>query len=455
MEKILYRSTNGKAPIVSFKEALLNGQAPDYGLYVPTFIPKIRIDEIKCLKQKPYFEVAFHILYKFLKGEIGEKELFEMCKNVYDFDVPIIEIEKGKLYILRLDKGPTCSFKDFAAKMMASLMEYFAKEENKKLTVLVATSGDTGGAVANSFYKKENIKVVVLFPVEEVSERQRKQMTTLGENILPIGIKGKFDDCQNFVKRAFNDISLSSLNLTSANSINIGRLLPQIVYYFYAYLKFEKEIVFSVPSGNFGNLMGGVIGKKMGLPVKKFIVAVNENNEFPEFLRTGEYMPVIPSKKCSSNAMNVGHPSNFARLIDIYGGWIMDERDKDGKVIKYGVMKRKPDMEKMRNDFISFSISNEEVDETIKNYYQKYKIVIEPHTAVGIKSYEKSQISDLVIVLQTADPAKFPEKIKQLLNIEPKIPEALAKILTKKEDSFDVLENNYDVFKKYLLDKIK
>jgi len=454
MEIIFYRSTNRKAPIVGFKEALLRGQPPDYGLYVPTYIPKVKIEEIKEFKNKDYFEIAFFILYKFLKGIIGEKELLKMCQQAYNFDVPVVEIEKEKLYLLRLDKGPTCSFKDFAARMMAFLMEYFAKQENKKLTVLVATSGDTGGAVANAFYKKENIQVVILFPIEEVSERQRKQMTTLGNNVLSIGIKGKFDNCQDFVKRAFNDISLSFLNLTSANSINIGRLLPQIVYYFYAWLNFDKEMFFSVPCGNFGNLMGGVIGKKMGLPVKKFIVAVNENNEFPEFLKTGKYSPVIPSKKCSSNAMNVGHPSNLARLIDFYGGWIMDERDKEGKVIKYGVMKKKPNIKKLRSDFISFSISDKEVDETIKKYYKKYKIIIEPHTAVGIKGYEKSNINDLVVVLQTADPAKFPEKIKELLNVEPEIPQSLKRIIEKNE-KFDIIENNYDSFKKYLVDKIK
>jgi len=238
MGKILYRSTNRKVPLVDFKKALLTGQPPDYGLYVPTYIPEIKIEEIKNLKRKPYFEVAFSILYKFLKNEIDRKKLYEICKQVYNFQVPLVEIEKEKLYILRLDKGPTCSFKDFAARMMAKLMEFFADKENKKLTVLVATSGDTGGAVANAFYRKENIKVVVLFPFEEVSERQRKQMTTLGDNIIAIGIKGKFDDCQNFVKIAFNDPSLSSLNLTSANSINIGRLLPQIVYYFYGWLNY-------------------------------------------------------------------------------------------------------------------------------------------------------------------------------------------------------------------------
>lgn len=452
MKKIFYRSTNREAPLVSFRQALLTGQPPDYGLYVPTLIPKITEEEIKSLEGKEYSWIAFYVLYKFLEGEIERERFYKICTEVYNFEVPVVEVEKERLYILRLDKGPTCSFKDFAARMMARLMELFAKEENRKLTVLVATSGDTGGAVANAFYKKENIKIVVLFPLEEVSERQRKQMTTLGENVIPIGVKGKFDDCQAFVKRAFNDPALSSLNLTSANSINIGRLLPQIVYYFYGWLNFKEEVVFSVPSGNFGNLMGGVIGKKMGLAVKKFIVAVNENNEFPEFLKTGIYRPVIPSRKCSSNAMNVGHPSNLARLIDLYGGWIMDERDKDGKILKYGVLKEKPDMEKLRNDFVSFSISDKEVDETIKKYYEKYNLILEPHTAVGIKSYEKSGITDLTIVLQTADPAKFPEKINQILNIEPEIPYSLKDII-EKDEKFDVIENKYDDFKNYILQK--
>jgi threonine synthase len=348
---------------------------------------------------------------------------------------------------MRLDQGPTASFKDFAARLMARLMHYFAKKENKDLTVLVATSGDTGGAVAAAFHNLENVNVVVLFPEKEVTGRQRKQMTTLGKNVRAVAVKGKFDDCQALVKRAFNDPDLSRLNLTSANSINFSRLMPQIVYYIYAYSRLAKDkIIFSVPSGNFGNLMGGIIAKEMGLPVEKFIVAVNENDEFPNFLKSGNYKPVVPSKECSSNAMNVGHPSNLARLIGLYGGWLTDERDEDGKVIKKGVLKEKPDMEKMKKDFISFSIKDKEVDETIKDTCNKYNIMLEPHGAVAIAAVNKANLNGLVVSLETADPAKFPEKIRELLKVDPKVPKSLSG-LDNKEESFDIIENNYNNFK--------
>ncbi|MCM8804772.1 MAG: threonine synthase [Candidatus Omnitrophica bacterium] len=447
--EILYRSTNRKSNLVTFKQAVLKGQAPDYGLYIPTYIPSFEKKQIDSFKDKEYYEIAFSVLYKFLKDEISDEIIYEIVKKAYNFEVPVKKIDSN-LYILFLDKGPSCSFKDFAARFMAGIMEYFANEDNIFLNVLVATSGDTGGAIANAFLEKKNIRVFILFPKEEITDIQRKQMTTLGKNIIPIGVNGTFDDCQGFVKRAFNDKDLKFLNLTSANSINISRLLPQSVYYFYAYSKIENgKVSFSVPSGNFGNLMGGVIAKRMGLPIEKFIVAVNENDEFPKFLETEIYKPLIPSKKCSSNAMNVGHPSNLARLIDLYGGWMYDERNHSGKVIKYGVIKIKPDMEKLKNDFISFSITDKEVEETIKRYYNEYKIIIEPHGAVGIKAYEKAKISGLTISLETAHPGKFPEVIKEILGFEPEIPESLKKLIKMKENYF-VIEKDYNEFKEFL-----
>ncbi|MFN4227306.1 MAG: threonine synthase [Candidatus Ratteibacteria bacterium] len=449
MGRILYRSTNRKSELVTFKEAVLKGQPSDYGLFMPLEIPTIKKNEIDSFKNKQYYEIAFSVLSKFLEDDIELENLFEIIKNAYNFEVPLSNIDKN-LYILYLDRGPTFSFKDFAARFMAGVMEYYAKQENINLTVLVATSGDTGGAIANAFYGKENIKVVILFPKDEITEIQRKQMTTLGKNIISIALKGKFDDCQNLVKIAFNDSDLK--NLTSANSINISRLLPQSIYYFYAFsrLNYEK-ICFSVPSGNFGNLMGGVIAKKMGLPVGKFIVAVNENDEFPNFLKTGQYKPVIPSKKCSSNAMNVGHPSNLARLIDLYGGWLYDERDKDGKIIKYGILKEKPDMERLKNDFISFSITDKETNETIKKYYKKYRIILDPHGAVGICAYEKASLNCPVISIETAHPGKFPETIKKILGFEPEIPEDLKNLILKQEN-YNILENSYEKLKDFLME---
>lgn len=447
MQKIIFRSTNKNAPLVSFKEALLAGQASDYGLYMPMAIPMLSKEELDSFRNKPYHAIAFDVANKFLHDAIDEDELRKLTKDAYDFDVPLEKV-CNDLYIMRLDRGPTASFKDFAARLMARLMHYFASIENKKLTVLVATSGDTGGAVADAFYRLENINVIVLFPEKEVTERQRRQMTALGKNVTAIAIDGKFDDCQAIVKRAFNDADLKGLNLTSANSINFGRLMPQIVYYFYAFSRLaEEKIVFSVPSGNFGNLMGGVLAKQMGLPVEKFIVAVNENDEFPNFLKTGHYEPVVPSKHCSSNAMNVGHPSNLARLIELYGGWMTDERNADGEVLRKGVLNEKPDMERLRNDFVSFPIADQEVDETIKNFYEKYKIIVEPHGAVGLAAVKKTDLDGPIVSLETADPAKFPEKIVKLLGIDPPLPESLKRLENKDEQMID-MSAEYSEFKR-------
>jgi len=387
--------------------------------------PVLTPEEMASFSSASYANIATVVLRKFLQGEMEEQVLEKIAGESYNFDVPLIEVENG-LYLLRLDRGPTASFKDFAARMMARLMHYFAARENRRLTVLVATSGDTGGAVAAAFYGLENVSVVVLFPEQEVTSRQRRQMTTLGRNILAVAVRGKFDDCQALVKQAFNDPKLAGLNLTSANSINFGRLLPQAVYYFYAWSRVAGDgVVFSVPSGNFGNLCGGVLARKMGLPVRRFVVAVNENDEFPRFLKTGHYQPVVPSRQCSSNAMNVGHPSNLARLVDWYGGWLTDERDEQGRVLRQGCLKKPPDMEKMRADFLSFSISEAEVDETITSVYRRYGLVLEPHGAVAFRAAQKADLSGPLVVLETADPAKFPEKIRALLGLDPPLPPAL------------------------------
>jgi len=445
MQKMMYKSTNRSAPLATFKEVLLRGQAPDYGLYMPVTISKFNQEDINSFKNKEYFEIASEIAKRFVDEIKGLKKI---AKDAYNFKVPIEKLDEN-LYMMRLDQGPTASFKDFAARLMARLMHYFSEKDNKKLTVLVATSGDTGGAVADAFYGLEDINVIVLFPEKEVTGRQRKQMTTLGKNVKAIAVKGKFDDCQALVKRAFNDPDLHGINLTSANSINFGRLIPQIVYYVYAYSRLNQDkIIFSVPSGNFGDLMGGVLAKEMGLPVEKFIVAVNENDEFPNFLKTGEYNPVVPSKECSSNAMNVGHPSNLARLIDLYGGWLTDERDEQGRVTAKGILKQKPDMERLRKDFVSFSITDKEVDETIKEIYHKYKIIVEPHGAVALAAAKISNLKGLIICLETADPAKFPEKIKELLNFDAVVPKSLANLDSKKE-AFETVDNDYDKLKKH------
>lgn len=457
MRRILYRSTNRESPLVTFREALLKGQAPDYGLYVPTDIPKLSKNEIASFKNKDYRYIAFRIAKKFLEDEIKDKDLRLLVKEAYNFEIPLERV-RNNLHIMRLDRGPTASFKDFAARLMGRLMHYFSKKENKKLTVLVSTSGDTGGAVADAFHGLSNVAIVILFPHKGVSQIQRMQMTTLGKNVRAFAVQDDFDACQALVKQAFNDEDLKKFNLTSANSINFGRLLPQVFYYFYAYSKFGRgKAVFSVPSGNFGNLMGGVIAREMGLPVEKFIVAVNENDEFPKFLKSGIYKPVQPSRKCSSNSMNIGHPSNLARLVDLYGGRLYDKRDRNGNIVKKGILGKKPDMKRMRRDFTSYSISDEEVSIAIKKFYAKYKKLLEPHGAVAwsaLEKYGKNNKIGFGISLETADPAKFPDEIKKMLGIEPKIPKSLAG-LDKKQEKFEIVKNDYKDFKSRLMRILK
>lgn len=453
-QPILYYSTNLQAKPVTFREALLKGQAPDKGLYMPEEIPGVSSEELQSFSKMQYYEIAYQIGRKFLSSEIPDEDLLTIVKNAYNFPVPLEHVYDRK-YIMRLDQGPTASFKDFAARMMGRLMQYFLKKEHRDLLILTATSGDTGSAIANAFYGLDNIKVVVLFPEKEVTDRQRKQMTTLEKNIRIIALDGKFDDCQALVKHAFADAELAYLNLSSANSINIGRLLPQIIYYVYSFAQLrngngDDQVIFSVPSGNFGDLMGGLIAKKMGLPVKKFVVATNENDEFPKFVATGGYEKIVPSKHCISSAMNVGHPSNVARLIALYGGQ-MDEKGGIGK---------SPDLELIRNDMYALSISGDETKATIKNAYTDHQLLLEPHGAVGwaglSRYFEEHKTEDtpdqLCISLETAHPAKFPEEIREILSIDPDLPSSLEGI-EEKEESFVTMDNDYEEFKNYLKEK--
>ncbi len=447
---IMFHSTNHSTEDVDFKTAILRGQALDKGLYMLNEIPKLDDDLIFSFKDLKLPEIGYIVISEIIGDIIPEANLRKIIDNALNFDVPIDKIN-DKDYICYLDRGPTCSFKDVGARNLAWTMDYFLNLDNQNTIILVATSGDTGGAVAQAFHKMARSKVVVLYPKDEISNLQRKQMTTLGENVTAIGIIGKFDDCQRLVKIAFADGDLKHLNLSSANSINFGRLIPQTLYYFWSYSrvveKKGEEVIFSVPSGNFGNLMGGLIAFKMGLPVKKFISAVNENDEFPNFLKTGVYKKVEPSKKCISNAMNVGHPSNFARLVDLYGGQI----DETGK------MNEKPDLERIRKDIISYSISDDLTKETITDFYKSYAKIIEPHGAVGwaaLKIYRGAhpETNDIkAINLETADPAKFPDDIISLINITPKVPRSL-EIIQKKEEFPNPVEiSKYEDFKTFLL----
>lgn len=444
-----FYSTNKQSSKVSFKKAIIEGQAPDKGLYMPERIPRISSSFLTELKNNTFRALSRKILSKFIGKEIPEYDLKEIIKSSLNFPVPVQSFEKNR-YICYLDKGPTCSFKDFGARSLANFLEYFLSKDNKDLIILVATSGDTGGAVASAFFKRNRIKVVILYPFNEISTLQRKQMTTLGHNIAAIGINGKFDDCQSMIKKALNDPDLKDICLSTANSINVGRLLPQMTYYFWSYLKIfpknPEDVIFSVPSGNFGNLMGGLLAQKMGLPINRFIAAVNNNNEFPQYLKTGVYKKINPSKNCISSAMNVGHPSNLSRVVDLYGGMM------DGK----GNIKKNPDLDAIRSDIMSYSINDELTKKTVRDFYEKYNKIIDPHGAVALAAYNKyikkitKSKDQIAIIYETADPGKFSLEIQEILAFQPKLPKQLKSLKNKEELPNPQIIQDYEDFRNYL-----
>jgi len=437
---IRYYSTNNKNYLVSFKDALLSGLAPDKGLYMPERFPVY--DQNK-LMEKDFRNLATYLAKLFIEEEIPEDEIKNICYDAFNFDVPLKRINDN-IFILELFWGPTCAFKDFGARFMALTMSYFLKKINKKIKILVATSGDTGSAVAKGFYKVENIDVLILYPSQKVSLLQEKQLTTLGENITALEVLGTFDDCQAMVKEAFVDKDLNSrLNLCSANSINIGRLIPQSFYYVWGYnrLKYllngiEPQLIYCTPSGNFGNLTGGLFAKRMGLNVKKFIAATNENDVVPEFLFTGKFNP-RPSVTTYSNAMDVGNPSNFARMIDMY--------TKDNSSY----------WENMKKDIMGYKVSDEETLDTVKKVYEKTGYILDPHSAVGYKAIQKFKKDNEsnnfnFIFLGTAHPAKFMDILEDKLGIKVDIPSQLQEALLKEKKSIKI-KNIYSDLKDFLL----
>lgn len=449
-----FYSTNRSAPDVTLRDALLLGQAPDRGLYLPSAIPVLSRSELSALVGRSYPEIACAVLSRFTGGMIDDARLAALCADAYDYEVPLEPVAERR-YLMRLDRGPTASFKDFAARMMARWMGELNRDEAGDLIILTATSGDTGSAVAHAYCGVPRVHSVVLFPIDEVSTRQRKQMTTLGRNVTTFALRGKFDDCQALVKRAFADPALGRLRLSSANSINIGRLLPQAVYYVYAYVRLAavadgEPIVFSVPSGNFGDMMGGVLAWRMGLPIRRLVIATNANDEVPRFLATGRYEKVVPSRTCISNAMNVGHPSNLARLVDLYGGW-MDET---------GALRQPPDLDRMRRDLFAVSVSDDETRATIRDAYRHWGVVLEPHGAVGWAGLSRFLEQDdapgapLAVSIETAHPAKFPDEIRALIGIDPALPPSLAGI-EERPESFGRLAVDYDAFRAELLDRFR
>lgn len=442
---MLFYSTNHSAPDVTLRQALLQGQAPDKGLYMPRAIPRVDSATLEQWRALDYPSLAFEVLSRYAEKEFPSDVLRALCVDAYNFPVPVERVHE-RHHILRLDRGPTASFKDFAARMMARLISHILSEEKRELVILTATSGDTGSAVAHAFHDLPNIRVCVLFPVAEVSNRQRRQMTTLSGNIATLGVDGKFDDCQAMVKRAFAEAELRHIPLSSANSINIGRLLPQSVYYVWAYLQCSRpgeEIVFCVPSGNFGDMMGGMLAWRMGLPVRKMLVATNSNDEFPLYLETGDYHKIEPSRNALSNAMNVGHPSNLARLVDLYGGHMSET----------GMITRPPDHAAMRRDLWSVAVDDAWTRRTIREAYERHRVVLEPHGAVGWAALchwlGEGNRAEPSVTLETAHPAKFPEQIIQLLGIDPPLPPALEG-LDDRQEFWKPMPNDYTVFKEHL-----
>ncbi|HOI74453.1 MAG TPA: threonine synthase [Syntrophales bacterium] len=458
-ERILYYSTNrnldqapGIVPFkgkVSFREALLQGQAPDEGLFMPDRIPALKPEEIRALKGRPYTEAALLVGWAFLRDEIGKDELRRIVKDAYDYEVPLEPITDRK-YVMRLDRGPTASFKDFAARMMARLMSHF-RDPGSRLNILVATSGDTGSAVGDAYRGVPGIAVTILYPRGEVSGRQKKQLDTIGQNVQAVSVEGKFDDCQDLVKQAFADPGLMGMNLTSANSINFGRILPQIVYYVYACAQLAEpgeEIVYSVPSGNFGDALGCEYARRMGLPVRALVMPTNENDEFPRFLETGVYAKISPSRACLSNAMNVGHPSNLARFFDLYGGTV----DRGGRVWK------RPDRDEMQRRIFSVSVSDDETRRTIRRVYDTFRVVLEPHGAVGWKGLEtwleRHGDFPLCVSLETAHPAKFPEEVRAILGIDPELPPSMRDLDSRTGEPHE-MSGRYEDFSEYLRKRLR
>ena len=447
---IRYYSTNHNVPLATLAEALLQGQAADRGLFLPERFPELPRRELKRLVGQPYPEVAWSLLRLYTGDTFDDLQLRALCDDAYNYPVPLERVA-GRRYLMRLDRGPTASFKDFAARMMARWMSVLMEKEHGELVILTATSGDTGSAVAHANYGVNRVRVVVLFPPAEVSDRQRKQMTTLGGNVQTIAVDGKFDDCQALVKQAFADPELRHIRLTSANSINIGRLLPQAVYYVYAYVSLAdvsagEPIVISVPSGNFGDMMGAVIARRMGLPIERLIIATNANDEVPRFVASGEYQKLVPSRVCISNAMNVGHPSNLARLVDVYGGH-MDET---------GALRKPADLRALQRDLYAISIDDDRTRATIRSVHERFGVMLEPHGAVGWAGLEQffedhpESASRLAVSVETAHPAKFPEEIRAAIGVEPPLPPSLTG-LERRTEQYERLPNDYAAFRAFLL----
>lgn len=428
-----YFSTRNKNKFFTFKEAVLNGLADDGGLFLPEYIPSFEKKFLNNLPNLSLQEISYQTALLFIDDEISSNKLKEIIEKSIYFDAPLVSLS-NELKVLELFHGPTLAFKDFGAQFMARVMEYFVHQGDEELIILVATSGDTGSAVANGFYGVEGIKVYILYPSGKVSYIQEKQLTTLNKNVTALEIQGTFDDCQRLVKQAFVDDELKQkLNLSSANSINITRLIPQSFYYINALKNFlYTKIVFSVPSGNLGNLTAGLFAKKMGIPIHKFIAATNSNCVFTDYLSTGYFTP-RSSFLTYSNAMDVGNPSNLERIQYLYN---------------YNV-------DQMKNDISSFTFNDEITLKAINEVFEKHNYVIDPHGAVGylaLQNYFQLNKSkdEIGIVAETAHAAKFIDIVEKAVNQKIEIPQRLKDLLNKEKNSIK-LDSSFNTLKNFLL----
>ncbi len=428
-----YFSTNRKSPHLSFQEAVLKGQPDDQGLYFPSEIPKLSSDFLSGLGSRPNEQIAFDIIRPFVSGEIPDETLFNICSETVSFDFPLVPLT-DRISILELFHGPTLAFKDVGARFMSRCLQCFSRDRTGKMIVIVATSGDTGGAVAAGFHNVEGIEVVILYPKGKVSKVQELQLTTLGGNVTTLELRGNFDDCQSLAKQALADTELQSkVHLTSANSINVARWLPQQFYYFYALKQWNGDPpIISVPSGNFGNLASGLLAHISGLPVKKFIAACNANDVVTRFLQTAAYEP-RPSVATLSNAMDVGAPSNFVRILEIFDNKFVDLKDKVESV----------------------SVSDETTAETMREVYRDQQYILDPHGAVGYRAladHLAKHPDRRGIVLETAHPVKF-DSVSEIIGTQGEIPDAIGELMSNQKFSIE-MENDYGCLKAILLSKL-
>lgn len=428
-----YYSLNHNSKPTLFQDAVKRGLAPDRGLYFPETITKLPNTFFKEIENMSITEMAYKVIKPYVGNQIKKEKLIEIIEETLDFDFPIVKITEN-IASLELFQGPTLAFKDVGARFMARCLGHFIENTNEKITVLVATSGDTGGAVANGFYDVEGINVVILYPKGKVSDIQEKQLTTLGKNITALEVDGVFDDCQDMVKTAFLDANINEkIQLTSANSINVARWLPQMFYFFIAYRKLKhlnKDLVFSIPSGNFGNICAGMMAQKMGLPIKHFIASTNVNDTVPTYLETGAYEPK-PTIPTLSNAMDVSDPSNFIRIQKIFNN----------------------DIFKLKKKLSGYSYTDSETKKALKEIYKINGYVADPHGAIGylgLKKYLENNEGDFYgVFLETAHPIKFLDTVKKALEIDIEIPERLKETLTRDKVSIPI--KDFTDLKEYLL----